>query len=93
MNGATISLDDVFVRQGEEMGTDRGMFIIALSDDRAYGLSPLAYVVWYMCDGRIPLRTVVENISENTDVEPSIVERKVIEVVRELLRVGLLVRK
>ena len=93
MSSERISLDDVFVRHGEEVGMERGMFIIALSEEKAFGLSPLAYVVWYMCDGRLPLRAVVENIAENANVDANTVEKRVLEVVQELMRVGLLTKK
>jgi len=82
--------DEVYVRKGIEIGQDKGMYIVALSEEKVFGLTPVAYFVWSLCDGSTTLGTIVESVAEQVP------ERKVEElyaiitkVIDELLEAGL----
>ncbi len=85
--------DEVYVRRGVELGEDRGMYIVALSEEKVYGLSPAAYFVWALCDGSTTLGTIVENIAEHVpEKKVEALYTVVTKIIDELLEAGLVAK-
>ncbi len=86
--------DEIYRRKGTELGIDRGNFIVAIDEERAYALSPAVYYVWSLCDGQTSVGTIVENLVQNIGSETTEEEvyQAVVTIIDKLAEVDLVER-
>ncbi len=84
--------NEVYKKKGIEVGVDKGDFIIAVDEEKAYALAPAVYYVWSMCDGETTIGKIVENIAQNIEEEIDIntLYNAVVDIVDRLVEVSLL---
>jgi len=84
--------DEIYKRKGVEVGVDKGDFIVAISEEKAYALSPAVYYIWSLCDGETSIGTIVENLMQNLGSEVNIedVYKAVITIIDKLAEVDLI---
>ncbi len=84
--------NEVYKKKGIEVGVDKGDFIIAIDEEKAYALAPAVYYVWSMCDGETTIGKIVENIAQNIEEEIDIntLYNAVVDIVDRLVEVSLL---
>lgn len=56
-------------RQGTFLGEEGGNFYVAISEDEVYELSPLAYYVWLLCDGKHNINELANRMSKDLKME------------------------
>lgn len=86
--------DEIYRRKGTELGIDKGNFIVAIDEERAYALSPAVYYVWSLCDGQTSVGTIVENLVQNIGSETTEEEvyQAVVTIIDKLAEVDLVER-
>jgi len=84
--------NEVYRKKGVEVGVDKGDFIIAVDEEKAYALAPAVYYVWSMCDGETSIGKIVENIAQNIEEEIDIntLYNAVVDIIDRLVEVSLL---
>jgi hypothetical protein len=84
--------NEVYRKKGIELGIDKGDFVVAADEEKAYALAPAVYYVWSMCDGETTVGKIVENLAESIEEEIDIntLYNAVVDIVDKLLEVNLL---
>jgi len=84
--------NDVYRKKGIELGIDKGDFVVAADEEKAYALAPAVYYVWSMCDGETTVGKIVESLAESIEEEIDIntLYNAVVDIVDKLLEVNLL---
>ncbi|RLG83790.1 MAG: PqqD family protein [Thermoprotei archaeon] len=52
-------------RKGTFLGEEGENFYVALSENEVYELSPLAYYVWLLCDGKNTINEIADRMSRD----------------------------
>ncbi len=68
---------------------DEESFVVMVSDDRAFKLSPGAFYVWALCDGEHTVSQIIDDICSETGLARSDVEEPVITIIKTLAENGL----
>ncbi len=83
-------LQKKFTRKGSFVGqASENEYYVALSEDKVYALTAGAFYIWSQCDGNKTLKEVIENLSNETNIEYGELEKPVIELVNEFVNLGL----
>ncbi len=56
-------------RNGVFLAEEKEKFYVALSEEKIYELSALAYYVWLLCDGEHSIGQIAEKISQDIQVD------------------------
>lgn len=86
--------NEIYKKKGVELGVERGEFIVAVDEEKAYALAPIVYYIWSRCDGETSIGIIVEELMEHVEegVSEDTVYDAVIDIVDRLTEVGLLER-
>lgn len=83
--------NEVYRKKGFEVGVDKDEYIVAVSDEKAYALTPIVYFIWSHCDGETTIGHIVEDIVNSVeDVDLDTVYNAVIDIVDRLVEAELL---
>ncbi|MDK6028340.1 PqqD family protein [Ignisphaera sp. 4213-co] len=84
--------NEVYRKKGTEIGIDRGDFIVAVDEEKAYALAPAVYYVWNMCDGETTVGKIVESLAEaiQEEVDIATLYNAVTDIIDKLVEVNLL---
>ncbi len=76
-------------RQGVYLGEESEKFYVALSEDKVYELSALAYYVWLLCDGDHTVNDIANRMSNDVKLELSEIVEPLIMALNSLSEAGL----
>ncbi|MCS7111888.1 MAG: PqqD family protein [Ignisphaera sp.] len=84
--------NEVYMKKGSEIGVDKGDFVVAVDEEKAYALAPAVYYVWSMCDGETSIGKIVENLAESMeeDIDTGTLYSAVVDIIDRLVEVNLL---
>ncbi|MEM1620068.1 MAG: PqqD family protein [Fervidicoccaceae archaeon] len=82
--------DKIYVKRGQSVGMTDENFVVALSDEDVYELSPAAYYIWELMEGDKTVEQVVARIVEELEMSPEELKEPVAAMVEKLAEVGLL---
>lgn len=84
--------NEVYRKKGTKLGIDKGDFIVAADEEKAYALAPAVYYIWNLCDGETTVGKIVENLAENIEeeIDMDTLYNAVVDIVDKLLEVNLL---
>ncbi len=84
--------NEVYMKKGEEIGAEGETLLVALDGERTYALSPAAYLVWSLCDGKTSVGDIVERIMQSLegDVDEEWIYQAVITIIDRLAEVDLI---
>ncbi len=80
-------------RQGQYLGEENENFYVALTPEEVYELSPLAYYVWLLCDGKHSIKEIAEKMSHDLNMDLNEVIEPLIQAIKGLTSVKLVVLK
>ncbi len=84
--------NEVYRKKGTEIGVDKGDFVVAVDEERAYALAPAVYYVWSMCDGETTIGKIIENLAESIEeeIDTGTLYNAVVDIIDRLVEVNLL---
>ncbi|MEM0153061.1 MAG: PqqD family protein [Ignisphaera sp.] len=84
--------NEIYRRKGTEIGVDKGDFVVAVDEEKAYALAPAVYYVWSMCDGETSVGKIIENLAENIEeeIDMGTLYNAVVDIIDRLVEVNLL---
>ncbi len=80
-------------RQGQYLGEENENFYVALTSEEVYELSPLAYYVWLLCDGKHSIKEIAEKMSHDLNMDLNEVIEPLIQAIKGLTSVKLVILK
>jgi hypothetical protein len=78
------------MRNGELINQEGENYYIKISDDKVYEVAPVAYYIWYMCDGNSTVDQIIERISKEANLSIEQLHDPVYTIIRELLKAELI---
>ncbi len=83
-------LEKKFTRKGSFVGqASENEYYVSLGEDKVYALTAGAFYIWSRCDGNRTLKEIIENLSNEANIEYKELEKPVIELVNEFVNLGL----
>lgn len=84
--------NEVYRKKGAEIGVDKGDFVVAVDEEKAYALAPAVYYVWSMCDGETTVGKIIENLAESIEeeIDTTTLYNAVVDIIDRLVEVNLL---
>jgi hypothetical protein len=84
--------NEIYRKKGVEVGVDKGDFIVAADEEKAYALAPAVYYIWNMCNGETTVGRIVESLAENIEeeIDMDTLYNAVTDIIDKLLEVNLL---
>lgn len=84
--------NEVYRKRGTEVGIDKGDFVVAVDEEKAYALAPAVYYVWNMCDGETTIGKIVESLADaiQEDIDMDTLYNAVTDIIDKLVEVNLL---
>uniref|UniRef100_A0A7J3QE13 PqqD family protein n=1 Tax=Ignisphaera aggregans TaxID=334771 RepID=A0A7J3QE13_9CREN len=84
--------NEIYRKKGTEIGVDKGDFVIAVDEERAYALAPAVYYVWSMCDGETTIGSIIENLAKSIEeeIDTTTLYNAVVDIIDRLVEVNLL---
>jgi aminopeptidase-like protein len=76
-------------RLGVYLGEESEKFYVALSEDKVYELSALAYYVWLLCDGEHTVNDIANRMSNDVKLELSEIVEPLVMALNSLSEAGL----
>jgi len=88
-------VDATFVPSADvdSAGLDGEAVLLNWQDGRYYTLNPMGSKVWELLDGEGSLAKTIAGVCDRFDVSPETARRDVVQLIREMLKAGLVVRK
>lgn len=80
-------------RKGNYLGEKREKFYVALSPEEIYELSPLAYYVWLLCDGKHTVKEIAKEMSKDLSMPLDQILEPLIIALKGLSNVNLVIMK
>jgi aminopeptidase-like protein len=77
-------------RLGVYLGEESEKFYVALSEDKVYELSALAYYVWLLCDGEHTVSDIANKMSSDVKLELSEIMEPLVMALNSLSEAGLI---
>jgi hypothetical protein len=84
--------NEIYRKKGTEIGVDKGDFVVAVDEERAYALAPAVYYVWSMCDGETTIGKIIENLAKSIEeeIDTTTLYNAVVDIIDRLVEVNLL---
>lgn len=80
-------------RKGSYLGERKEKFYVALSPEEIYELSPLAYYVWLLCDGKHTVKEIAKEMSKDLSMPLDQILEPLIVALKGLSDVNLVIMK
>ncbi len=77
-------------RKGDLIGkSNDNEYFVALDEEHVFSMTAGALYVWSLCNGELTVRDIIDKISKEANIPYSELEQPVIDLVNQLLDLGL----